>query len=160
LSLRLYSEARIIVSYEYSNDVTGSVVPKGTSIATLTSTQTKTIFETEQNDEFNVTITIRYSMPIEQTIPLVIYSAGEILATSELPVYAQTLVLRFTVVTTAKPEYPTPKDVMQETIPAIEEQSGKVDYMNKWLGALTFVVLVNLLVSGVDFWLRLRRPIG
>jgi len=157
MARKLYTPTQFIVTYEHSNDYSGNVIPGRTGRSTLTMTQTKATFDTDDVDDFNVTLTIKYSMPVEQTVSYIFVSADERVAGDEIPVYAQTLIFRLMITTTSKPSYPTSAEVMNETIPALNEMSIKLDrYMEYFLVSiiLQFAVLVAVIV---DLYLR-RGP--
>jgi len=164
-SFKLHTpDASFTVEYEYSNDVTGGVVPERTGVASITSNQYKTIFETDLNDIYNVTLTIRYTMPVQQYVLFRLYDAGELLDYFPIPVYAQTLIFKVSVETSTKPQMPTAADLLNQTIPEIqgvkESQSISFKDIKDWLGALTFVLLLVLAISGAHLYLHIRRPIA
>ena len=98
----LETPAKFVVIYEYSNSVNGSVTPTGASIYTLTTTPVKTIFLTEQTDEFNIVLNIKYTAPLTQTITYAVYSGEKVLGGDDIPLFVRSITLSL-LITTSKP---------------------------------------------------------
>jgi len=158
-SFKLHTpDASFTVEYEYSNDVTGGVVPVRSGVASITSNQYKTIFETDLNDIYNVTLIIRYTMPVQQYVLFRLYDAGEMLDYFPIPVYAQTLIFKLSVETSTKPQMPTAKELLNETIPELrqvqETQNIKFSYIEQYLGMLTVISVISLVASLVAIYVK------
>lgn len=111
----LETPAKFVLIYEYSNSVNGSVTPTGASIYSLTTTPVKTIFLTEQTDEFNIVLNIKYTAPLTQTITYAVYSGEKVLGGDDIPLFARSITLNL-LITTSKPasQNESVNPVMQE----------------------------------------------
>ena len=98
----LETPAKFVLIYEYSNSVNGSVTPTGASIYSLTTTPVKTIFLTEQTDEFNIVLNIKYTAPLTQTLTYAVYSGEKVLGGDDIPLFARSITLNL-LITTSKP---------------------------------------------------------
>ena len=119
----LETPAKFVLIYEYSNSVNGSVTPTGASIYSLTTTPVKTIFLTEQTDEFNIVLNIKYTAPLTQTITYAVYSGEKVLGGDDIPLFARSITLNL-LITTSKPAS------QNETVnPVLEEITSLREYM-------------------------------
>jgi len=94
--------AKFVVIYEYSNQFSGSTNATGYTISHLDMSPTKAVFWTEETDEYKVTITIKYTAPITQTLSYSVFSGERVLGGDDIPLFARSITLNL-LITTSKP---------------------------------------------------------
>jgi len=159
----LETPAKFVLIYEYSNSVNGSVTPTGASIYTLTTTPVKTIFLTEQTDEFNIVLNIKYTAPLTQTITYAVYSGEKVLGGDDIPLFVRSITLNL-LITTSKPTS------QNESVNPVLEELGKIrsdmeSYHTQYLDHLSAQwIVIGLCVIAVfgnlGYMLLRRRTSG
>ena len=94
--------AKFVVIYEYSNQFSGSTNATGYTISHLDMSPTKAVFWTEETDEYKVTITIKYTAPITQTLSYSVFSGEKVLGGDDIPLFVRSITLSL-LITTSKP---------------------------------------------------------
>ena len=98
----LETPAKFVVIYEYSNSFSGSANATGYTICHLDTSPTKAVFWTEDTDEYTVTITVKYTAPITQTLSYSVFSGEKVLGGDDIPLFVRSITLSL-LITTSKP---------------------------------------------------------
>ncbi|MEM2512712.1 MAG: hypothetical protein QXU81_00105 [Candidatus Bathyarchaeia archaeon] len=109
----LYAPARVVVSFQYTQDVSIRVSTVGASLYRATTSPTQIQFEAENYDTYKVIIRIAYSMRINQTITIGLFEGGRAAKSIEIQVNEPVIEIQMVLSVVEAPRYPTAEEISE-----------------------------------------------
>jgi len=158
--INTFIETRIVVSYSFTQNVTSNAYSSGQSVWQVTTDPLVTTFTTSAADKFIWHLTISYTMVVDQTLTIAIFSGDKPVDTWSYPIETDKIILNFDVTVTKQPQYPTAEELadkavevfrneLAEIIAEMREQnelSRQHDYFQWAVVMITFFGLIIVLV--------------
>lgn len=120
--LNTYTETRIIVSYEFTEQVVGNVSSAGKNKWKQSNEPFSSEFETDVADRFTWTLNIRYTETFTQRVTVSVFSGNEAVDRLQFTITSDDITLEFNILATEQPEYPTAEQVADKAIEVLDNR--------------------------------------
>jgi hypothetical protein len=120
--LYTFIETKIVVSYEFTQNVTSDAYSAGNTLWQMEVAPLTTVFSTNARDRFIFTVEIAYTMKVSQAITVAVFSGSGPVDNMELKARGKRVVLEFEVNVTEEPEYPTAEELAQMSVEVLENK--------------------------------------
>lgn len=117
-----YIETKIVVSYTFTQNVTSEAFSAGKSVWEVNIDPLVTSFTTSAADKFAWKLTISYSMVVDQTLTIAIFSGEEPVDSWAYTIKTDSITLNFDISVTEQPKYPTAEELADKSIEVLQNQ--------------------------------------
>ena len=171
--LNLYAQAKISISYVYTDNFTGPIGLSTASNATssvwhMDESPMSMMFYTSDIDTYSFAILLRYTQVVDQTIIITSWSGDLQPNTMRYHVKDDTVYLFFRIAVSTEPTYPSTEDVAKESVTLmrgdLEQYYQQIDAltneltMNTWeMWAVWAGTIITVIISLVVSLVTLRK---
>lgn len=153
-SYELYSPAKVVISYIYTNNVSVQVNTLGASLYQVTTTPVSTVFEASAYDVYTITVQISYLDITNQTIVIGLLEGGRPAKGIEMPVSTNTVIFTFRISVVEAPRYPSAEEIanvlMDKLRNELADYTAHIDALIKQLSeSLTFAASLSIIAFAI-----------
>jgi hypothetical protein len=120
--INTYIETKIVVRYAFTQNVTSDAYSAGQSVWQVNIDPLITTFTTSAADRFTWHLTVTYSMMVDQTVTIAIFSGDEPVDSWSYLVRTDKIILNFDVTVTEQPHYPTAEELADMSIEVLSNR--------------------------------------
>jgi hypothetical protein len=150
--LNTYTETKIIVSYDFTDQVAGNATSAGKSKWEQQINPMSSTFITDESDRYTWNLIISYTNPVTQLVTVTIFSGNEAVDIVSFTATTERLVLNFQITVTEQPEYPTAEELADKAIEVLDNRMAEYTAeMREMNGLSRQHDMVQWIVVGVAF---------
>lgn len=158
--INTYIDTKIVVSYAFTQNVTSEAFSAGRSVWQVNIDPLITNFETSAADRFTWDLTITYSMIVDQTVTVAIFSGDTPVNSWPFHIKNNQIIFHFDITVTEQPHYPTAEELADMSIEVLEnkltEYTAQIQRSNQIMSSNMVtqwgIIIVVVGVAGLQLW--------